>query len=194
MKKIKCLVMVLSMLKLQDFQHFTIYILVQQSFPNKPKHLLSNDFDQLMFLQTLSFLSTACVRISVRYSPDTRVQTCWDAIRCRLLSECRRFWDTIFFHSWPRGLRFESVDARLLGLRVRIPPITWYISLVRTVFYQVEVSVMGRSFVQKNPIGGGVSECDREASRRRTCHIIGCCVFQNFGNQSPNKVSHPRVL
>ena len=77
MKKIKYLVMVLSMLNFQDFQHFTRYILVQQSFPNKLKNLLSNDFDQLMFLQSLSFLSL-CRPLVYEFPLDTmRIQSCY---------------------------------------------------------------------------------------------------------------------
>ena len=40
--------------------------------------------------------------------------------------------------------------------------------LVNVVCIQLEVSATGRSFVQRNPIECGVSECDREASKLRS--------------------------
>ena len=50
---------------------------------------------------------------------------------------------------WPRGLRRCSAVARLLGLRVRIPPGS-EIS-VSVVFCHGEVSTMSRSLVQRSP-------------------------------------------
>jgi hypothetical protein len=45
---------------------------------------------------------------------------------------------------WPRGLRRESAAARLLGLRVRIPPGGHgHLSVVSVVCCQVEVSASG---------------------------------------------------
>jgi hypothetical protein len=42
---------------------------------------------------------------------------------------------------------------------------------------QVEVSVTGRSLVQRSPIECGVSECDLETSKRRQPrHNLGCCA------------------
>jgi hypothetical protein len=41
-------------------------------------------------------------------------------------------------------------------------------SLVSAVVFQVEVSSSGWSFVQMSPTGCGVSECDREVSKKRT--------------------------
>jgi hypothetical protein len=43
---------------------------------------------------------------------------------------------------WPRGLRRGSAAARLLGLRIRIPPGAW-LSLVNVVCCHVEVSASG---------------------------------------------------
>jgi hypothetical protein len=37
------------------------------------------------------------------------------------------------------------------------------LSLVSVVFWQVEVSVLGWSLIQRSPTKYGVSECDREA-------------------------------
>jgi hypothetical protein len=79
----------------------------------------------------------------------------------------------------PCGLRLGSTAARLLGLRVRIPPRHGCLSLVIVVCCQVQVSATGRSLVQRSPTECGVSECDREASiiRRprppRGCRAIG---------------------
>jgi hypothetical protein len=44
---------------------------------------------------------------------------------------------------YPRGLRRGSVAARLLGLRVRIPPGPWMFSLVSVVCCQVEFYATG---------------------------------------------------
>jgi hypothetical protein len=47
---------------------------------------------------------------------------------------------------WPRCLRRRSATARLLGLRVRIPPVAW-MSVVSVVCWQVEFSATGWSLV-----------------------------------------------
>ena len=54
-----------------------------------------------------------------------------------------------------------------MGLRGRIPPEAWCLSLVSVVCCQVEVSATGRLFVQRNPTECGVSECDLEISTMR---------------------------
>jgi hypothetical protein len=56
--------------------------------------------------------------------------------------------------------------ARLLGLRVRIPPGP-RMSVLSVVGFQVEVSATGSSLVQRSPTECGVSECDREISMMR---------------------------
>jgi len=48
----------------------------------------------------------------------------------------------------PRGLKRESATACLLGLRVRIPPGAWMLSLVNVVCCQVEVSAKSRSLAK----------------------------------------------
>ena len=48
---------------------------------------------------------------------------------------------------WPHG----SPGARLLGLRVRIPPGHCCLSFVHVVSYQVELFAKGRSLVQRSP-------------------------------------------
>ena len=62
--------------------------------------------------------------------------------------------------------RRESAAAHLLGLRVRNRPEHRCLSLVTVVYCQMEVSVSGRSLVQRSPTVCGVSECDRETSVR----------------------------
>jgi hypothetical protein len=59
---------------------------------------------------------------------------------------------------WPSGLRRGSAAARLLGLRVRIPPWAW-VFVVSVVCCQVEVSAMGWSLVQRSPTDCVVSLC-----------------------------------
>ena len=54
--------------------------------------------------------------------------------------------------------RLIPVAARLLRLRVRIPPEHGCLSLVSVVCYQVEVSVTGLSLVLRSPFECGVSE------------------------------------
>jgi hypothetical protein len=56
--------------------------------------------------------------------------------------------------------------ALFLGLRVRIPPGAW-MSVVKFVFCQLEVSASDSSLVQGSPTECGVSGCDREASTMR---------------------------
>jgi hypothetical protein len=78
---------------------------------------------------------------------------------------------------WPHDLRRGSAAARLLVLRVRIPPVAWI--FVCCVCCQVEVSASGWSLVQRNPTEFGMSECDRETSiMRRPCPTRGCCIMK----------------
>ena len=58
---------------------------------------------------------------------------------------------------WPSGLRRVPTADRLLGLRVRIPTVTWM--SVCCVVCQVEVSATGRSLIQRSPTDCGVSLC-----------------------------------
>ena len=51
--------------------------------------------------------------------------------------------NVIFLSQWPRDLRRRSAAARLLRLRVRIPPRHGCLSVVSVVCYQVEVSATG---------------------------------------------------
>jgi len=58
----------------------------------------------------------------------------------------------------------RSAAARLLELRVPNPWRIRHLSLLSDVCCKVEVSAAGLSFVQRNRIKCGVSECDCEAS------------------------------
>ena len=63
---------------------------------------------------------------------------------------------------WPR--RRRSASTRLLGLRVRIPPMACTSAFCKCCV----LSGRGLSFVQRSPIVCGVSECDHEASIMRS--------------------------
>jgi len=69
----------------------------------------------------------------------------------------------------PCGLRRGSAAARLMGLRVPNPPRA-RMSFVIVVCPQIEVSVRGRSLVQRSPTECGVSEYDHEASIMEEAH------------------------
>ena len=55
----------------------------------------------------------------------------------------------------PRGLRRRSAGARLLRLRVRIPPVRGCLSVVNVVCCQVEDSASGWPLVQRSPTERG---------------------------------------
>ena len=78
---------------------------------------------------------------------------------------------------WLRGLRSRSADARLLGLRVRIPPWEWVLVSFEC-FVLSEVSVSGWSLIQRSPIECGVSECDRESSTMRSPWSTRSCYTE----------------
>jgi hypothetical protein len=69
---------------------------------------------------------------------------------------------TIWRSRWPRGRWRGSVAARVLRLRIRIPPWAW-LSLVN-LCCQIEVPATGRSLVHRSPTECCVSECDLETS------------------------------
>jgi len=78
---------------------------------------------------------------------------------------------------WPCGLKCGSEGARLLGLRIRIPPVIRISVSCKCVCFQVEVSASGWSLVQRIPTKCGVSEDDREASIiSRLWPTGGCCA------------------
>jgi hypothetical protein len=58
------------------------------------------------------------------------------------------------------GLRRGSVAARLLGLRVWIPPGAWMFVSCEWRVLSGETSATGRSLIQRSPTECGVSECD----------------------------------
>jgi hypothetical protein len=72
-----------------------------------------------------------------------------------------------YWSRWPRILRYGVADARLLGLRDRIPPGRVCLSFVNAVCCQAEVSAAGRSLVQRIPTEGRVSGFDIENSTMR---------------------------
>jgi hypothetical protein len=86
---------------------------------------------------------------------------------------------------WPRGLRRGSATARLLGLRVGIPPGAWIsVSCVWRVLSGREVSASGWSLVQESPTKCGVSECVREASTKRRPWPTKCCCAMGRSNST----------
>jgi len=75
---------------------------------------------------------------------------------------------------WRRGSRLEFAAARLMGLRVRIPPIVWMSVSYECCVLSVESSAHSRSLVQGSP-----TECDREALiTRRPWLTRGCSVME----------------
>ena len=68
-----------------------------------------------------------------------------------------------------RGLRHGSEAARLLGLRVRIPPTAWMSVCCACYVLPGDIFAMCRSFVQRSPADCSVSKYDRGTStvRRR---------------------------
>ena len=54
-------------------------------------------------------------------------------------------------HQIPIFLRRRSTAARLLGLRIRIPPQAWLLIFSEYVSFQVEISVTGRCLFQRGP-------------------------------------------
>jgi hypothetical protein len=79
-------------------------------------------------------------------------------------------WSTVTTNTndpWPHSLRRGPAAFRLLGLRVRIPLLYRYLSLVSVMCCKTEISAMCRSLIQRRPTDCVVSECDREASIMR---------------------------
>ena len=68
---------------------------------------------------------------------------------------------------WPHGLWHRPAAARLLGLRIRIPPRHGCLSVVSVVCCQVGDSAMSWSLVQRNP-----TDCD-----------ASLCVIWNLKNE-----------
>ena len=101
---------------------------------------------------------------------------------------------------WPRGLRCWSASARLLGLRVRIPPGACTFFCCECC--QVKVSATSWSLVQRSPTDCGASLCDLETSWMRRPWPTGDCgtnVRKNYPTEmrriSPKSVKkHGKVL
>ena len=70
-----------------------------------------------------------------------------------------------------------SAAAHLVELRVRIPPEFRCLSLVRAVFWRVEVSAKGRSLFHRSPTERGLSVYDLDTSTLwRSRPEWGCCA------------------
>jgi hypothetical protein len=61
---------------------------------------------------------------------------------------------------WPRGLRRGFAAARLLGLRVRIPPGAWMCVSCECCLWSGEVCATGRSLVESSSTECGVFKAD----------------------------------
>ena len=75
---------------------------------------------------------------------------------------------------WPRGLRRRSTTARLLGLRVRIPPVAW-------MFVCCECFVLS---------GRGL--CDELITRPEETYRLWCvvvCDLENLMNEEPYPIN-----
>jgi len=58
------------------------------------------------------------------------------------------------------NFRSQRTRAPKLGLRIRIPPVHWYLSHVSVVCCQVDIFATGRSLIQRSCTKNGVSNCD----------------------------------
>ena len=88
---------------------------------------------------------------------------------------------------WLHGLRCGSVVACLLGLQVWILPRAW-MAVPCVVHCQVEVSVTGRSLIQRSPIGYGVSECNLKTltmMRPRLTRVVESFARKQHTNKPP---------
>ena len=106
----------------------------------------------LHFQRQISNLSQQ-IPVSISFFPPTTHRPISTLYNCRYTLNCRS--------QWPRDLRRRSAAARLLGLRVRIPPGAWM--SVSCECYEVELSASGWSLVQRSPTECTVLECDRKA-------------------------------
>ena len=98
--------------------------------------------------------------------------TFYNAISVACITYSRRF-------RWPSGLWWGSAAARLLGLRVRIPPGVW--TTVSWECYQVQVSGTSQSLVQRRHSNRGVSLCDvGTSSTRGSWPALGCCARKEY--------------
>jgi hypothetical protein len=78
----------------------------------------------------------------------------------------------------PRGLMRRSAAARLLGLRVRIPPGGARMSLVSVVCCQAEVTATGRSLDQRSPTGCDMTDVETSTMWRRRS-VYDCWAIRN---------------
>ena len=97
----------------------------------------------------------------LRWFPSFQVSTTW-FIKQSLLIFIRVIYKIESRSRWPRGLRYGCAAARMLGLRVRIPPLHKCLSLVSVVFCHVEVFVTSRSPFRRSP-----TDCELETTVTR---------------------------
>ena len=83
---------------------------------------------------------------------------------------------------WPRCLRRGSATARLLGLRVRIPPLAWMSLSYECCMLSGSLSETGWSLIQSSSTECVVSECDREAFTVRWSWPTRDCCAMNIHN------------
>ena len=80
---------------------------------------------------------------------------------------------------WPRCLRHKSAAARLLGMRVRIPPRVWESLSCECCLLSGRGLCFGLITRPESPIDVFVCECDRVVSMlRRTWLIRGYCAME----------------
>jgi len=94
-----------------------------------------------------------------------------------------------YYDSDPSGrcLRLGSAAARLLGMGVRISQLAW---CPLWMLCRVQIPASSWPLVQRSPTECGVSECDREASKRRRPYPArGCCrVGKNIMTHTQHKI------
>jgi hypothetical protein len=130
----------------------------------------------------LSVTGLCCDGLITRPEESYRL---WRVVVCDLeTSWKRRLWTTVACCAktkkgldicrsrWLCSLRRGSAAALWLGLRVRILPGTWMMSVCCVCCVLSEVSTTGWSLVQRIPTKCGVSECDREASIMRRAWLL----------------------
>jgi hypothetical protein len=128
------------------------------------KFTRDNTDDILVGLNTLSGqvdfqgkITGNCVMLIIVY---------WVAINTRNLGFMYTYYSSLLvlcnWSRWSRGIKLGSYDARLLELRVRIPPVVGSLSCECYVL-SGRFSKTAWLFVRRIPTRCGVSECNREA-------------------------------
>ena len=84
----------------------------------------------------------------------------------KVKGKCREGRHVCLLHGAKGNFKLGSAATRLLGWRVRIPPVTG-MSVVSVVCCQVEVSASGSSFIERSSADRCVIVCDLETSIMR---------------------------